>query len=154
MRKLLGLLLCFGLCTMLGLGSIGCSKKDKEAKKPAAAKKEEAKKEEAKKNEEEAKKEEAKKEEAKKEEAKKEEAKKEAKKEEAKKEEAKKEEAKKEAKKEEAKKDAKEDKKTSFISPRRQDEFALTQELRVLEGILSDRAEFVALLPRNNRFQG
>jgi hypothetical protein len=34
MRKLLGLLLCIGLCTMLGLGSVGCSKKkEKEADK-------------------------------------------------------------------------------------------------------------------------
>jgi hypothetical protein len=35
MRKLLGLMLCFGLCTMLGLGSVGCSKKKEEAKKAA-----------------------------------------------------------------------------------------------------------------------
>lgn len=39
MRKLLGLLLCFGLCTMLGLGSVGCSKK-KEKEKDGVAKKE------------------------------------------------------------------------------------------------------------------
>ena len=37
MRKLLGLLLCIGLCTMLGLGSVGCSKKkEKEAEKKKA----------------------------------------------------------------------------------------------------------------------
>src|SRR5262245_58359919 len=32
MRKLLGLLICIGLCTMLGLGSVGCSKKKEKDK--------------------------------------------------------------------------------------------------------------------------
>ena len=39
MRKLLGLLLCFGLCITLGFSSVGCSKK-KDDKKPSTTKKE------------------------------------------------------------------------------------------------------------------